>query len=74
MSECRIGEVHCTVGVCTYVSTYIPYPLILAVCNVVMRVYIHMLSAHSAAPEVLGPEHYDLSCDMWSIGVMTYIL
>lgn len=26
------------------------------------------------APEVLGPEHYDLSCDMWSIGVMTYIL
>jgi serine/threonine protein kinase len=26
------------------------------------------------APEVLGPEHYDTSCDMWSIGVITYIL
>lgn len=26
------------------------------------------------APEVLGPESYDLSCDLWSIGVITYIL
>lgn len=26
------------------------------------------------APEVLGPEHYDMSCDMWSIGVIAYIL
>lgn len=26
------------------------------------------------APEVLGPEAYDTSCDMWSIGVITYIL
>ena len=26
------------------------------------------------APEVLGPEMYDLSCDMWSIGVIMYIL
>ena len=27
-----------------------------------------------SAPEVLGPEHYDMSCDMWSIGVISYIL
>ncbi|XP_065845413.1 MAP kinase-activated protein kinase 2-like [Oscarella lobularis] len=26
------------------------------------------------APEVLGPERYDMSCDMWSLGVIMYIL
>ena len=43
-------------------------------CTYVYSLFNFTLYFSSAAPEVLGPEHYDMSCDMWSIGVISYIL
>lgn len=50
-----------------YIVTYLLY-------LVVLLSFIDTLSTLFVAPEVLGPEKYDTSCDMWSIGVITYIL
>lgn len=50
-----------------YIVTYLLY-------LVVLLSFIYTLSTLFVAPEVLGPEKYDTSCDMWSIGVITYIL
>lgn len=38
-----------------------------------MHIFLFLLLLF-IAPEVLGPEKYDMSCDIWSIGVITYIL
>jgi len=44
-----------------------------------MVTIVNIASSHGncntiLAPEVLGPEMYDKSCDMWSLGVIMYIL
>ena len=36
----------------------------------ILTVWLYFL----LAPEVLGPEHYNKACDMWSLGVIMYIL
>jgi hypothetical protein len=35
---------------------------------------VHAHADNSAAPEVLEMKGYDEACDLWGVGVITYIL
>ena len=40
----------------------------------IIEVFCWILNSPFSAPEVLGSKKYDLSCDIWSLGVIIYIL
>ena len=82
---CHFGEQGCAVQLyaCILIFGFYPGCMYSALLHMYIVTYFVLflsiidaffLSTLFVAPEVLGPEKYDTSCDMWSIGVITYIL